>query len=137
VAEDANDSKDHAGEVTVCITDEDAGWEPVVAEEGGGDTDPGKEEVEGEEVGVGGWMRVGGEEVEAVIEGEEEGDDEALGDLDPVDAGEHVNALGAEHGDAGHVEVVEATEIKEFAEVGLELDGDDDAGDIEVDKIYD
>ena len=70
VAEDADDSKHHTGEVTVCITDKDAGREPVVAEEGGGNADPGKEEVEREEVGVGGRVRVGCEEVEAVVEGE-------------------------------------------------------------------
>ena len=35
--------------------------------EGEGDADEGEEEVETEEMGVGCWMRVGGEEVEAVV----------------------------------------------------------------------
>ena len=52
-------------------------------------------------------MRVGGEEVETVVEGQEDGDNEALGDFDAVNASKHVDALGAEHGDTGHVEVVE------------------------------
>lgn len=43
VAEDADDGEDHAGEVAVGVADEDAGGEPVVAEEGGGDADPGEE----------------------------------------------------------------------------------------------
>ena len=137
VAEDADDGKDHAGEVAVGVADEDAGGVPVVAEEGGGDADPGQEEVEGEEVGVGGRVRVGRGEVEDVVEGEEEGDDDALGDLDAVDAGEHVDALRTEHGYAGHVEVVERAEVEELAEVGLQLHGDDDARHVKVDKVDD
>ena len=46
VTEDADDGKDHAGEVAVGVADKDTGRIPVVAEEGGRDTDPGEEEVE-------------------------------------------------------------------------------------------
>jgi hypothetical protein len=137
VAEDADDGEDHAGEVAVGVADEDAGRVPVVAEEGGGDADPGEEQVEREEVGVGGRVRVRREEVEAVVEGDEQGDDEALGYLNAVDAGEHVDALRAEHGDAGHVGVVEGAEVEELAEQGLERQRDDDGGDVEVDKVDD
>lgn len=82
-------------------------------------------------------MRVGREEVEAIVEGEEEGDDDALRDLDAVDAGKHVDALRAEHGDAGHVYVVEGAEVEELAEQGLERERDDDGRDVEVDKVDD
>lgn len=137
VAEDADDGEDHAGEVAVGVADEDFGRVPVVGEQGEGDADPGEEEVEREEVGVGGRVRVRGEEVEAVVEGDEQGDDDALGDFDAVDAREHVDALGAEHGDAGHVDVVEGAEVEEVAEERLEGHGDDDGGDVEVDKVDD
>lgn len=137
VAEDTDDGEDHAGEVAVGVADEDAGRVPVVVEEGAGDADPGQQEVEREEMGVGGRVRVWGCEVEEIVEGEEEGDDDALGDFDAVDAGEHVDALGAEHGNAGHVEVVEGAEVEELAQVGLELDGDDDGGYVEVDEVDD
>ena len=54
-------------------------------------------------MGVGCGVRVGGQEVEGVVEQEEEGDDEGLGDFDAVYAGEDVDAVGAEDGDGGHV----------------------------------
>lgn len=137
VAEDADDGEDHAGEVAVGVADEDLCRVPVVVEQRAGDADPRQQEVEREEVRVGGRVRVRREEVEAVVEGDEEGHDDALGDLDAVDAGKHVDALRAEHGDAGHVDVVEEAEVEELAEVGLELHGDDDGGDVEVDKVDD
>jgi hypothetical protein len=137
VAEDADDGEDHSREVAVRVADEDLGRVPVVVEQRAGDANPGEQEVEREEVRVGGRVRVWREEVEAVVEGDEEGDDDALGDLDAVDAGEHVDALRAEHGDAGHVDVVEEAEVEELAEIGLQLDGDDDGRDVEVDKVDD
>ena len=66
-------------------------------------------------MGVGRWVGVWCREVEEIVEGEEEGDDDALGDFDAVDTSKHVYALGAEHGDAGHVEVVEGSEVEELA----------------------
>ena len=57
-------------------------------------------------------MRVGcrvwvcGEQVQAVVEDEEEGDDEGLGDFDAVDASKDVDAVGAEDGYAGHVDII-------------------------------
>lgn len=137
VAEDADDGEDHSGEIAVCVADEDLCRIPVVVEQRAGDADPGEQEVEREEMRVGGRVRVGREEIEAIVEGNEDGDDDALGDLDAVDAGEHVDALGAEHGDAGHVDVVEEAEVEELAEIGLQLDGDDDGGDVEIDKVDD
>lgn len=137
VAEDTDDGEDHAGEVAVGVADEDAGRIPVVVEEGAGDTDPGEEEVEREEMGVGGRVGIWCGEVEEIVEGKEEGDNNALGDFDAVDAGEHVDALGAEHGNAGHVEVVEGSEVEELTEIWLELDGDDDGGYVEVDEVDD
>lgn len=74
--------------------------------EGERDADEGEEEVETEEMRVGCWMRVGGEEVEAVVQNEECGDDEGLGDFDAVYAGEDVDGVGAEDGNTGHVNIV-------------------------------
>lgn len=54
--------------------------------EGEGDADEGEEEEEREKMGVGGWMRVCGEEIQGVVEDQEEGDDEGLRDFDAVDA---------------------------------------------------
>ena len=67
VAEDADDGEDHAGEVAVGVSDEDARGVPVVPPEGERDAEEGEEHVEGEEVRVGGWVRVGDEEVECVV----------------------------------------------------------------------
>lgn len=82
-------------------------------------------------------MRIWCEEVEAIVEGEEKGDDDALRHFDAVNPSQHVDALRAEHGDARHVDVVETAEIEEFAEIGLQLYRDDDGGDVEVDKVDD
>jgi hypothetical protein len=137
VAEDTDDGKDHSGEVAVGVTDEYLGGIPVMVEESEGDAQPGEEEIEREQVGVCCWMGVWGEEVEAIVEDEEEGDDDALRDFDAVDAGKHVDALGAEHGDAGHVDVVEDAEVEELPEIRLQRDRHHDRRDAEVDKVYD
>lgn len=137
VAEDADDGKDHTGEVAVCVADEDAGRVPVVGEEGARDADPGQQEIQGKEMRVGGRVRVRRQEVETVVEGDEESDDDTLRCLDAVDPGEHVDALGAKHGDAGHVDVVEGAEVEQLAEVGLELDRHHNGRDVKVDKVDD
>ncbi len=67
VAEDADDGEDHAREVAVGVSDEDARGVPVVAPEREGDADEGKEHVEGKEMGVGCWVGVRDEEVEAIV----------------------------------------------------------------------
>ncbi|THV51793.1 hypothetical protein BGAL_0098g00030 [Botrytis galanthina] len=120
VAEDAADGEDHAGEIAVGVADEDGGGVPVVGEQGERDADEGEEHVEGEEMGD-----------------EEEGDDEGLGNFDAIDAGENVDAVGAENGNGSHVDVVERAELEELAEIGLQGDGDDDLGDAEIDKVDD
>lgn len=76
-------------------------------------------------MGVGRRVRVRGGEVEDIVEGEEECDDDALRDFDAVDARQHVDALWAEHGDAGHVQVVQRTEVEQLAEVWLQRQGND------------
>ena len=60
-------------------------------------------------------MRIGHEEVQNIVEDEEEGDHEALGDFDAVYAGEDVDAVGAENGNCGHVDIVEESEVEEAA----------------------
>lgn len=54
------------------------------------------------------WVewRGGGKEVEHVVSGEEEGDDEGLGDFDAVYACEDIDAVWCEDCDCSHVEVV-------------------------------
>lgn len=112
MALDADDGKDHAREVAICVADKYLCGIPVVVEECGGHAYPGEEEVEREQVRVGGRVRVGREQVQAVVEGDEGGDDKALGYLDAVYAGKHVDALRAEHGYASHVDVVQGTEVE-------------------------
>ena len=82
-------------------------------------------------------MGVGCQEVEAVVQDEEERDYNGLRDFDAVYARQHVYALWAEHGDTGHVDVVEGPQVEELAKVGLQRDGNDDRGDVEVDKVDD
>jgi len=53
------------------------------------------------------------EQVETVVDDEQEGDDERLRDLDPVYAGEDVDAVWAEDRYRCHVYVVEGAEIEE------------------------
>ncbi|QSZ32658.1 hypothetical protein DSL72_002237 [Monilinia vaccinii-corymbosi] len=101
VPEDAADGEDHAGEVAVCVPDEDAGGVPVVEEQREGYPDEGEQHVQG------------------VVEDEQERDDDGLRYFDAVDAGEDVDAIGAEDGDAGH------------------RDGDDDVRHAEIDKVDD
>lgn len=80
-------------------------------------------------------MRVRCEEIQAIVEGEKKRDDNALGDFNAVDARQHIDALRAEHGDTRHVEVVERTEVKQLTEVRLQLDRDNDASYVKVDKV--
>lgn len=82
-------------------------------------------------------MGVGGEQVEGVVKHKKKGDDDGLGDFDAVDTRQHVDALGAEHGDAGHVEVVEEPQVEELTQIRLERNRDDDGRDIEVDEVDD
>lgn len=63
MAEDANNGKNHAGEIAVGVADEDAGGVLVVDPKGEGDADKGEEEEEGEEVRVRGRVGVASEDV--------------------------------------------------------------------------
>lgn len=78
VTEDTNNGKDHAREVAVGVADENLCGVPVVEEQGAGDAYPGEEEIKGEEMGVGGRVRIRGEEVEAIVEDKEQSNDDAL-----------------------------------------------------------
>jgi len=137
VAQDAHDDEDHAGEVAVRVAHEDARRVPVVAEQGGRHAQEGQQEVETEEVRVGGRVRVRGEQVQAVVEHQEERHHHGLGHLDAVDAGQDVYAVGREDGHARHVDVVEGAQVEELAQVGLQRDGDHDRRHAEVDKVDD
>ena len=135
VAKYAYDGEDHAGKVAVSVADEYTSWVPVVGKQGARDADPGEKQVEREKMRVGGWMGIWGEEVQAIVEGKQRGDDNALGNLNAVNAGQHVDALRAKHGDTSHVYVVENAQVEEFAKVRLELKRDDDRGHVKVDKV--
>jgi hypothetical protein len=126
VTEYANDGEDHAREVAVSVADEYTSWVPVVGQQGTRDADPGEEQVEREKMRVGGWMGIWGKEVQAIVEGEQRGDDDALGHLNPVNARQHVDALRTEHGDTSHVYVVKDAKVEEFAKIGLKLERNDD-----------
>ena len=138
VAQDADDDEDHAREVAEGVADEDAGRVLVVREEGEADAQEGQEEVQAEQMAVHGGVRVLGREVEGVVEDQQQRDDDGLHDLDPVDAGQDVDGVGAEDGTCRHVEVVEDAEIDQLlAHEGLERDGEDDGGNAEIDKVDD
>ena len=62
-------------------------------------------------------MRIAGEDVEAIVEHQERGDDEALRDFDAVYAGEDVDRVRAEDGDCGHVDIVEPPKLEQRSEV--------------------
>ncbi|KAI6748634.1 hypothetical protein HG530_015407 [Fusarium avenaceum] len=66
---------------------------------------------------------------------EEECDDDALRDLNAVDAREHIDALGTEHGNAGHVYIVESAQVEELAEIRLQLERQDNGRNVKVDKV--
>ena len=73
VAQDSDNGKDHAGEVTVRVADENPCRIPVVSPEGEGDADEGEEKVDAEEVGVCCWVDVftppnPGAEIERVVD---------------------------------------------------------------------
>lgn len=74
MAEDADDGKDHAGEVAVCISHEDLGWVPVVPPERKRHPNEGEEDVEREEMRVRCWVRIRLEEIEAVVQHDQECD---------------------------------------------------------------
>lgn len=61
----------------------------------------------GEAKADGGPAREGKGEVQQVVEGDRESNDEGLADFHAVDASEYINAIGAEGGQHRHVEVVE------------------------------
>lgn len=84
---------------------------------------------------VGGGVRVRCKEIQAIVESDEKRDDDALGDLDAVDARQHVDALRAKHGDTCHVEVVDRAEVEQLTKVRLQLDRDNDACYVKVDKV--
>jgi hypothetical protein len=137
MSKNTNDSKNHAREVAVGVSDKDLCGIPVVSEQRARDANPREEKVEREEVRVCGRVRIRCEEVKTIVKGEEKGHDQALRDLNAVNASKHVDALGAEHGDTGHVDVVKRAKIEKFAEVWLKLQRYDDAGDVEIDKVDD
>ena len=88
-------------------------------------------------MGVGCRVGVGGQEVEDVVEGEENGYDEGLGYFNAIDACEDIYAVWAEDCNSGHVHVVEGTQVEEFAEVRLQRDRHDDGSDAKVDEVDD
>ena len=63
-------------------------------------------------------MGIWREKVEAVVDGEKESDDDGLGDLDAVDAGQYVDTVGAKNGNGSHVEIVEDAKVKQVPKVG-------------------
>lgn len=65
-------------------------------------------------MGVCCWMErgEGADQVEGVVYDEEEGDHEGLGDFDPVDPCENIDAVWAEDGHGRHVDVIEEAEVE-------------------------
>lgn len=138
VAQDADGGEHHAREVAVGVADEDARRVPVMGQQGEADAQEGQHEEEREEVGVGGRVRVGSDEVEDVVEDQQAGDHDALRHLDAVDPSQDIDTIRAEDAERGHVDVVEGTEVEKLAaSVGLQEGGQHDGGDAEVDEVND
>lgn len=138
VAENGYDDEDHACKVAVRIAYEDAGRVLVVQEQGAGDTEERQQEVEREQVGVGGRVRVGRDQVQGIVEDEEQRNHNGLEHFNSVDARQDVDAVGTEDAESGHVSVVEETEIEKLAtDIGLQDGWEDDGSDAKVDKIDD
>ena len=111
VAHNADDGEDHACEIAVGVAYEDLGRVPIVRPERRRDADEREQQVEREHVRVRCRVRVRHErrEEERVVEDQQKGDDERLRDLDAVDPGQDVDAVGTEDGYGGHVGVVQPT----------------------------
>lgn len=98
MTEDTNHDKYHASKITVCVTNEDAGGIPIMYQQREAHSEKGQEEIEGEEVGVRSRVRIGGEQVEGIVEGEEQGNDNALADFHPINPSKNVDAIGTKDG---------------------------------------
>lgn len=100
VTHDTHHSKDHAGEVTVCITYKHLGREPVVLEESKGHSQERQQKVDREQVRISCWVECGRRrnQIKCVIQEDQQCDDNRLGNLDSVDASKDVDAVGTEDG---------------------------------------
>jgi hypothetical protein len=107
MAQDAHNSEDHACEIAVCVSDEDFRWIPIVEPERDRDADEWEEHVQGEQMRVRCWMWVRDEKIEAIVDDEQDSDDDGLRDFDAVDAGQDIDAIGTEYCYCCHVDVVE------------------------------
>ena len=76
--ENADDGEDHAGEVAVCVAHENLGRIPVVVQQCAGGADPREEEIERKQMGVCCRVGIRREEVEAIVERQEQRDDDTL-----------------------------------------------------------
>lgn len=106
MSQDADHHENHARKIAVRVANKDAGGVPVVPEQSKRHTQKGEEEIKREQVGVRSRVRIRRQKVEAIVESEQQGDDDGLGDFDAVDSCQDVDAVGTENGNRGHVDVV-------------------------------
>lgn len=144
MAQDSDDGEHHAREVAVCVPNKHTRRVLVVPPERQRDRDEGDEVVCRRQVRVDRrvaravFCQEPRDQVQRVVHEEQRRDDQGLQDLDPVNPSKHVDAVGAEYGHGGHVDVVNPAEIQGLApEVCLEGKGEHDLGDAVVDKIND
>lgn len=68
MSEDSHNSENHSGKVTVGISYEDFGGVPIVTPQCERNPDKWEKHVKGEQMGIGCWMRIGVEEVVAIVQ---------------------------------------------------------------------
>lgn len=84
---------------------------------------------------VGCRVWVGCQKVEAIIDRQQERDNDGLADFDAVDTSQDVDTIRAENGDTAHVDVVQEAKVEELAQVRLQRDGDHDRRDTKIHKV--
>lgn len=140
MSQDPDDREHHPREIAIRVPHEHPRRVPIVPPQRHGDPDEGEQEVQREQMRIRRRVQVRRQEVQDVIQRQQRRDHEALRDLDPVDAREDVDAVGAEDGHGGHVDVVQQAEVEEplvVVEVRLQEPREHDGRHAEVDEVDD
>ena len=137
----ANNGEDHPRKVAIRISDEDLGRVPVVPPKRHRHGNEGQQQIDGEEMWIGGRMWIGycwcAVQRQSIVHEEKDSNNERLRNLNAIDTGEDVDAVGAKNGHSGHVSVVDPAQVDQGTEIMLKLERHHDIGDSIVDKVDD
>ena len=134
---DANDSEYHAGEIAVCVADENLRGVFVVAPKCHGDANKWQEEEEREQMAVRSRMRIPRKDIQTIIQHQQRCNNQTLTNFNPIYPGHNIYAVGTENRNRCHVYIIQPTQVEELAQIGMEEGGDYDTGDAEIDKVHD